>query len=110
MNINKTRKLQAFCLAGILALTTATAAFARVDVGIRVNLGPPAVRHEVVIATPGPGHVWIPGYWHWKPEVHNYVWIEGRWAKPPHARAVWVAPRYERRHRNWFYIEGHWRG
>ncbi|HTQ78699.1 MAG TPA: hypothetical protein VMM92_01800 [Thermoanaerobaculia bacterium] len=63
----------------------------------------------MAINSPGPGYAWVPGYWDWVPERADYVWVEGRWAQPPHAHAVWVAPRYERHRGGWFYQRGHWR-
>ena len=37
---------------------------------------------------PGPGYVWIDGYYD---QYGN--WIEGYWALPPYVGAFWVAPR-----------------
>ncbi|BDC53083.1 hypothetical protein F183_A53980 [Bryobacterales bacterium F-183] len=53
---------------------------------------------------PGPGFVWIDGYYNWAPRG-GYAWRPGYWAARPHPRAYWVAPRYHRGG----YIGGYWR-
>lgn len=78
-------------------------------VGIEVGLPPPALRAEVGIASPGPGYLWVPGYWDWAAARADWVWVPGTWERPPHARAVWVAPRYHQRRGHWMYEHGHWR-
>lgn len=41
---------------------------------------------------PGPGWIWVDGYWGWG--RGRYLWVNGYWARPPYGGAVWVAPRY----------------
>src|SRR3954453_3069019 len=91
-----------------LAIPSTADARVRVGVGVRVLAPPPVLRHEVAVARPGPGFVWVRGHWDWSPAARDYVWIPGGWVHPPHARAVWVEPRYERRGRGHFFIAGHW--
>jgi len=76
-------------------------------VGVEVGAGPPGFRTEVAIAAPGPGYYWVPGYWDWAGA--QWGWVPGTWVRPPHAHAVWVAPRYYQRHGRWNYAHGHWR-
>jgi len=93
------------CLVGMTA--PPANAGVRVGVGIRVGAPPPPLRHEVVVVRPGPDYVWIPGFWEWR---HNdYAWVGGRWSRPPHRGAVWVAPRHELRGRHHFWVRGYWR-
>ncbi|MDX1981449.1 MAG: YXWGXW repeat-containing protein [Bryobacteraceae bacterium] len=54
-------------------------------------------------ACPGPGYVWVSGYWY--PSGRDYRWQSGRWMRPPRAGMVWVAPRYSGRS----YHGGYWR-
>ena len=70
-------------------------------------VAPPPLRREVVIASPGPGFVWTAGYWSYA--GRDYVWVPGAWVRPPRARAVWVAPRWERAGGRWGFRGGHWR-
>lgn len=74
---------------------------------VYVRVGPPAPIIEARVVAPGPGYVWVPGYYAW--ERGAYVWLPGRYVLPPRARAVWVAPHWERERRGWFFVAGHWR-
>ena len=61
------------------------------DIGLSINIAPPAPRYEVVPA-PRPGYVWAPGYWNWQ---HNrHVWVAGSWARARpgyvYAQPAWV--------------------
>jgi hypothetical protein len=77
-------------------------------VGIDVEGPPPDIRAEVAIDSPGVGYAWVPGYWDWGVD-RSWVWVPGTWARPPHERAIWVAPRYHQRRGRWLYERGHWR-
>ena len=84
-------------------ILTASAASAE----IVVRVGPPRPRVERRIAAPGPGYVWIGGFYRWEGGAH--VWVPGRWERPIRPGAVWVAPRWQRRGREWVFIDGRWR-
>ncbi len=45
-----------------------------------VMVAPPAPQVEVVGAAPGPGYLWVGGYWNWVGGRH--VWVPGRWEAP----------------------------
>lgn len=77
------------------------------DVGFEVGVAPPGLQAEVAIDSPGPGYAWVPGYYDWN--NGSYAWVAGRWTRPPHEGAVWVAPRYEDRGSKHMYYRGHWR-
>ena len=50
---------------------------------------------------PGPGYMWIDGYY------DEYgTWYEGYWEMPPYVGAYWVAPRMVNRH----FMRGYWGG
>jgi hypothetical protein len=71
--------------------------------------GPPAPRVEVIGVAPGPGFVWVRGYYRWAGGA--YLWVPGRWARPPYAGAVWVPGRWAHHPRQgWYYVDGRWRG
>jgi hypothetical protein len=77
-----------------------------VDLGIAVGAPPPPVPADVVVGpvgvAPGPGYVWVDGYWDWV--GGRWVWMPGRWVLPPRRDLVWVGPVVDfRLHR------GHWR-
>jgi hypothetical protein len=72
-----------------------------------VRIGPPAPIVERRPPPPARGFVWIDGYHRW--DGAHYVWVGGRWDRPPHPGAHWVAHRWVHRHGGWVMIEGHWR-
>jgi hypothetical protein len=53
---------------------------------------------------PGPGYVWVDGYWNYA--TPRYQWVNGYWAMPPYPGGYWVAPRYTG---NRFFV-GFWGG
>ncbi len=67
--------------------------------------GPPGPYAEVMIGSPGPGYVWIGGYWGWS--HGRYVWIRGHWAR--HRGRTWVPGGWERHGEHYEYHRGHWR-
>lgn len=89
-----------------LLVPTFSPAAAHVDVGVAVGTPPPPPPATVVAGpvgvAPGPGYVWVDGYWNWV--NGGWVWVPGRWVLPPRGRGVWVAPRIEFR-----WHGGHWR-
>lgn len=90
-------------LLAVAALAAGTM-FGQVSFGIRIG-PPPAPRVlRVHPRQPGPGYMWIDGYWF--ADGGHYRWHDGYWTRPPYAGAVWVAPRYEG---DQFY-GGYWNG
>jgi hypothetical protein len=72
-----------------------------------VTSDPPAPLYETIGVAPGPGFIWVGGYYHWN--GGGWVWRGGRWARPPHPGAAWVRARYEWRGGRRVYIAGFWR-
>lgn len=87
----------------VMALMAGAALFAETHLSIGVQLGGPAgYRPGVVVPAPGPvpvasayrppwpgpGYVWIDGYY----DAYGN-WFDGYWALPPYAGAYWIAPR-----------------
>ena len=73
-----------------------------------VRVGPPAPIVETRIVAPGSDYIWLTGYHTWNGSA--YVWVPGRWDRPPRARARYVPGRWvhEGRH-GWYFVGGHWR-
>jgi hypothetical protein len=76
------------------------------DCVVYPTFGPPALRAEVMIGRPGPGYVWIGGYWIWR--SGEYRWHPGHWERARHGRS-WVDGRWEQRGHRWVWRKGHWR-
>ena len=91
-------------MAALLALTFLPAAtYAQVV----VRIGPPPPIVERRPPPPDRGSVWIGGYHRW--DGQRYVWVGGRWDRPPHPGARWEAHRWVHRGDHWELREGHWR-
>jgi len=88
-------------LVGAAALISSTA-LSQVVVPVR----PPRVIVERPIPRPGPGYVWLPGYYRWAGA--RYVWVPGRYEIPPRPGVVWVAPHWVHRNGSWVFIAGYW--
>jgi hypothetical protein len=97
--------MKKFVLAAVLACMVLPAASSFGQVVIRV--GPPAPIVEHPAPAPGPGFVWVSGYHRW--DGQRYVWVPGRWDRPPRPHARWVAAHYAHRRGGWVFVEGHWR-
>ena len=91
-----------------LALVTALACVRPAPRGaIVVVREPPPNRVEVIVVSPGPGHVWVPGFWRW--ERNDFLWTPGRWMVIRRGYHRWV-PGYWRHHRRgWLWVEGRWK-
>jgi hypothetical protein len=94
----------------VLALAlTAGGCAARVGYyGEYVSTPPPPPRREIIGVAPGPGFVWIEGYYAWRP-AGGYYWVPGHWERPPRPRAHWVPGRWVRTRHGWVWREGGWR-
>ena len=91
----------------LAAFCTAASACAAPRGRVYVRIAPPPPVVERVIVSPGPGYVWVPGYYIWTGA--RYDWHAGAWRRPPRPRGVWVAPHWRHDRRGWFFVEGHWR-
>ncbi len=62
---------------------------------------------DVVVASPGPGAVWIQGYYDWNGV--QYVWIPAYWAYPPPGYHVFVRAEWVYRGGGYYYRRPYWR-
>jgi WXXGXW repeat (2 copies) len=104
--MNLRNLLLAAALGGAIASGAVVPASAQVSGGIYIQAGPPAPIYEPVPAMPGPGYVWVPGYYSWN--GYRYVWVHGRYQYPPYAGAGWHAGHWAHRDRGWVWVPGHW--
>jgi hypothetical protein len=87
--------------------TSAPAAGVVVGGEVVVTEPPPAPVVETITVSPGPGFVWIGGYWGWG--GGRWHWQTGHWAAPPHRGAAWVSPRYYHHGGRHVWVHGGWR-
>ena len=91
----------------LIAALVISSAGLSADTRVYVNVVPPPLRREVIAVAPGPGYVWVPGYYSWAGTA--YVWAPGRYVLAPHPHAVWVAPHWVHHSRGWYVVPGRWR-
>ncbi len=95
---------------GMLAVLAGTLAIGAFGCGHRhyVAYGPPPppMAAGYVGRAPGPGYVWVDGYYDWR---GRYVWVPGSWMRPPRPHAVWVPGRFDGHGRHRVWVRGHWR-
>jgi hypothetical protein len=101
------RKLNGMLCGAVLAGAMAASCVATPNGRLYVRIGPPAPIVEARTVAPGPGYVWVPGYYRW--DGARYAWATGRWERPPRARARWVAGHWAHERGGWYFVEGHWR-
>lgn len=70
-----------------------------------VLVAPPPPHDERVGIPAAAGMVWIPGYWNWLGDRHE--WVSGHWATPP-AGKHWVPHHWVRQGDGWRLRPGHW--
>jgi hypothetical protein len=92
------------------------AANAHADTRVFVQIGAPAPVFApapppapvIVAARPAPyGFIWRPAHYVWT--GYGYRMVPAAYVRPPHAGAVWVAPRYVARPRGSMWVGGYWR-
>jgi len=71
-----------------------------------VKVAPPHAIVERRGEPPEAGFVWIDGYHRWDGKA--YIWVPGRWEKPPHPHDRWVAHKWVKRNGGWVLVEGRW--
>jgi DNA-binding transcriptional LysR family regulator len=91
----------------LLLLVAVTPALSQVHVDIGVRFGPPAPRHEVVVARPFSNAVWVKGHWAWNEYADRYVWVRGHWIAQRPAY-VWVDGSWRHGPRGWYWSDGRW--
>ena len=78
---------------------------------VEIDIGPPPPPPDVVIVTrpprPSSVHIWIEG--HYIVSGGKWVWVKGRWERPPQRGRVWVQPHTRQRGSRWGWTPGHWK-
>lgn len=89
-------------------LVTAQAASAAMVVSV-APVPPPPPPRVVVAPAPGGGFVWVAGFYQWNGRA--YVWLPGRWVRPPYPHAVWVPATvtYVPARHGYVFVAGYWR-
>jgi hypothetical protein len=93
-------------LAAVAGILTAEALLYGAAVIIR-TAPPPPVSVAIIGHAPSSRYVWIPGYY--RGSGGRYVWVAGRWGKPPHRGIVWIAPAWQKGPNGYVFVAGRWR-
>src|ERR1700739_3287441 len=77
-------------LSAILAASPVTGAAipARINVAVSNRIGPPLLPVYAQPTCPGPGYIWVPGYWAYGDD--GYFWVPGMWVRPPRVGLLWT--------------------
>ncbi len=83
-------------------------AHAQADVAFAASIAPPPLPAYSQTTIPGPGYIWIPGYWAW--DRKGYYWTPGYWARPPAADLLWTPGYWAWNDRDHDYVfhSGYW--
>jgi len=95
-------------LTGVLVASSALSACASPGyVAYRVPPPPAPMVAGPVGYAPGPGFVWVDGFW----DLHGgrWAWVSGAWRRPPHRRSVWVRSYWEPHGKSYRFHRGYWR-
>jgi hypothetical protein len=87
----------AFLLSAAPMSAFITPAEAQVVVTISASIAPPLLPVYAQPPIPGPGYLWVPGYWAWTGT--EYYWVPGYWATPPMIGLYWTPP-------YWAWVDG----
>src|SRR6516162_4306184 len=68
------------------ALVSPTPAVAQIELTVMIAPPPLPVYEQPEI--PGPGYLWVPGYWSYGP--YGYFWVPGTWVEPPAVGLLWT--------------------
>ena len=91
-------------LLGFMLLAGLSICSAQIGIGIRIGPPPPPRVVAVRPPLPGPGYVWVDGYWY--PVEGHYRWHDGYWTRPAYPSARWVGPHHDGER----FFEGYWEG
>ena len=68
---------------------------------------PPPPVYGAMGYAPGPGFVWVDGFYDLR--GGHWVWAGGHWGRPPRPGAVWVRAYWEPHGRGYRFHRGYWR-
>ncbi|HXX58724.1 MAG TPA: hypothetical protein VEI96_12045 [Thermodesulfovibrionales bacterium] len=94
-------------LFAVVMLAVPATSPAEVSIGVSVTFAPPALPLYVQPLCPGPGFIWIPGYWAWDPDI-GYYWVPGMWVRAPFVGALWTPGYWAWSDGVYIWSEGYW--
>lgn len=95
-----------FLFLAVASLAIPVPSRAQVAVGISVRIGPPVLPVYFQPICPGPGFIWVPGYWAYGPD--GYFWVPGTWVLPPEVGLLWTPGYWDWDDGFYIWHEGYW--
>jgi hypothetical protein len=86
-------------------VTPAPAPAATIVTTIPATPAPPATT-AVAGNSPGPGYVYVEGYYDWR--GGQYVWVPGTWSLPPRTSLTWVPGHWQPTAGGYTWVSGYW--
>ena len=77
------------------------------DVAISVDFAPPPLPVYDQSPIPGPGYIWVPGYWMWTADV-GWYWVPGTWVLPPAVGLLWTPGYWAYNDGAYAFYDGYW--
>jgi hypothetical protein len=79
---------------------------AQIAVGVNITVEPPELPVYDQPELPGPGYIWVPGYWAWGDD--GYFWVPGTWILPPAVGLLWTPGYWGFRDGIYVWNAGYW--
>jgi hypothetical protein len=73
---------------------------------LSVTIAPPLLPVYVQPVCPGPGYIWVPGYWAYND--FGYYWVPGTWVRAPFVGAFWTPGYWGWADGSYVWHEGFW--
>ncbi len=94
-------------LASPMILASPIPAAAQAEIGISVQVAPPALPTYAQPPLPSLGYIWTPGYWQWA-QQGGYYWVPGTWILPPAVGMLWTPPYWGWADNGYLFHAGYW--
>jgi len=91
-------------LFALIIMAMSAASFAQI--GISINLGPPALPVYEQPPCPAEGYLWTPGYWAGGDD--GYYWVPGTWVLAPEPGLLWTPPYWGWGGSRFVFYDGYW--
>jgi YXWGXW repeat-containing protein len=92
---------------GVCLVPALRPASAQVSIGISVDVPPPPLPVYAQPVIPGPGYLWVPGYWAWSDDF-GYYWVPGTWALAPALGLLWTPAYWGWNNGVYVFYPGYW--
>src|SRR5215471_1240271 len=93
-----------FLVLALLLVIASTASFG--GISFSVTLAPPLLPIYAQPICPGPGYIWVPGYWAYGD--FGWFWVPGTWVLAPFVGALWTPGYWHWDDGVFLWSEGYW--